>query len=227
MAAPQPGYPLQGQPTHDQYQQEQYGGEEGHYAENVSPIQGGPPVSSAAARRKRQYAGQAYDFGGGANSALGGQPQAGGGYPGPPGAVYGGPTQQSHQQAYQQPGYGVDQGPQAPAMSPGYRQPPSAIGGYQQPEPGYPAPGVAPVAPGIGGITQGMNNLGMGGQAQQPPQQLQQRTPLNQLYPTDLLNQPFSVAELDFPPPPIILPPNVSISSAGKNYLLLIRYSQV
>jgi hypothetical protein len=33
---------------------------------------------------------------------------------------------------------------------------------------------------------------------------------LNQLYPTDLLNTPFNVAELDYPPPPAILPQNVS-----------------
>jgi protein transport protein SEC24 len=32
---------------------------------------------------------------------------------------------------------------------------------------------------------------------------------LNQLYPTDLLNTPFNVAELHYPPPPVILPPNV------------------
>jgi protein transport protein SEC24 len=218
MAAPQPGYPPQGQPIHDQdqYQQEQYGAEEGQYAENVSPVQGGPPVSSAAARRKRQYAGQAYDFGAGANSALGGQQQGGGGYPGPPGTGYGAPTQQLHQQAYQQPGYGADHAPQAPAMSPGYGQPPAAVGGYQPPESGYPTPGIAPVPTNVGGITQGMNSLGMGGQVQQPPQHIQQRPLLNQLYPTDLLNQPFSVSELDFPPPPIILPPNVS-NKIGEN----------
>lgn len=226
MAAPQPGYPSQGPPIHDQYQQEQYGAEEGQYAENVSPVQDGPPVSSAAARRKRQYAGQAYDFGGGANSALGGQQQGGGGYPGPPGAGYGAPAQQPHPQAYQQPGYGVDHAPQAPAMSPGYGQPPAAVGAYQPPESGYPAPGVAPVPTSVGGITQGMNNLGMGGQVQQPPQHIQQRPLLNQLYPTDLLNQPFSVSELDFPPPPIILPPNVSKRLVKISRVLLISYSR-
>ena len=44
--------------------------------------------------------------------------------------------------------------------------------------------------------------------ASQPP--AQRAHPLNQLYPIDLLNQPFNVAELDYPPPPAILPPNVS-----------------
>jgi protein transport protein SEC24 len=46
----------------------------------------------------------------------------------------------------------------------------------------------------------------------QKPAQLapaQRGAQLNQLYPTDLLNQPFNVAELDYPPPPAILPPNV------------------
>ncbi|KAF2801929.1 COPII component protein [Mytilinidion resinicola] len=39
---------------------------------------------------------------------------------------------------------------------------------------------------------------------QAPPQQL------NQLYPTDLVSQPFNVLELDLPPPQINLPPNTS-----------------
>jgi hypothetical protein len=49
-------------------------------------------------------------------------------------------------------------------------------------------------------------------QGQQPPPPAKAPV-LNQLYPTDLSNQPFNVAELDYPPPPAILPPNVSISS--------------
>jgi len=61
-----------------------------------------------------------------------------------------------------------------------------------------------------------MGNMQMGGGQSVPQQQQQQQTqgragPLNQLYPTDLLNQPFNVSELDLPPPPIILPPNVSL----------------
>ncbi|KAI9870514.1 MAG: COPII subunit, partial [Pleopsidium flavum] len=55
--------------------------------------------------------------------------------------------------------------------------------------------------------------MGMGGQTQQqPPTHSQHRPQLNQLYPTDLLNQPFNVSELDLPPPPIILPPNSSVT---------------
>lgn len=35
---------------------------------------------------------------------------------------------------------------------------------------------------------------------------------MNQLYPSDLINQPFQVPELDLPPPPIHLPPNTSVT---------------
>lgn len=208
MATSQPGYQYQGAGQHEQAQYDQYGvPQQPEYADNASPVQGGPPQSNAA-RRKRQYAGQAYDFGGGANSALGGQPQGGGGYPGPPGAGYGGYGQQPQQPALQQPMYGASQGAIPPPVAATYGQPP-APGGYQPPEPGYPPHGAAPLSPGMGGITQGMNSMGIGGQPPQPGQHIQQRPQLNQLYPTDLLNQPLNIAELDLPPPPIILPPNV------------------
>lgn len=54
--------------------------------------------------------------------------------------------------------------------------------------------------------------MGISGQQQPMPHQAphQQGLPLNQLYPTDLMGQPFNVSELDLPPPPIVLPPNVS-----------------
>jgi protein transport protein SEC24 len=66
----------------------------------------------------------------------------------------------------------------------------------------------------VGGITQGMGQMGLGGPGQaaaQPQAAATRPMALNQLYPTDLLNQPFNVAELELPPPPIILPPNVSV----------------
>jgi protein transport protein SEC24 len=96
-------------------------------------------------------------------------------------------------------------------------QPP--VGGYQAPDGYYSAAGAGGAAPagpgGVAAIGQGMASmhLGPGGQAQQPQQQPQQMRPvsLNQLYPTDLLNQPFNVSELDLPPPSIVLPLNVSI----------------
>ena len=205
MASPQPGYPP-GPGHSDQYQQDQYGSNQTpEHAQSVSPAQGAPPTTSAAARRKRQYAGQAYEFGGGANAAVGGQQQGGGGYQGPQAAGYDAYGQQPQQPAYQ-PTYGPGTGGVARPVSPAYGQPPAAAG-YRPPDPGYPT-GTAPLSPGMSGITQGMNNMGI---APQQGQGMQQRPQLNQLYPTDLLNAPFNVAELDLPPPPIILPPNVGV----------------
>lgn len=66
---------------------------------------------------------------------------------------------------------------------------------------------------GMQGVTQQFSQMGMGGtpqpqQAQQPPA-TQMR--LNPLQPVDISmqGQPFHVTDLDQPPPPIILPPNV------------------
>lgn len=86
------------------------------------------------------------------------------------------------------------------------------MGGYQPPAPGYPA--------GVSGMTQQFGQMDM---SQKPPvaaaPQQQQRAPvLNQLYPTDLSNQPFNVAELDYPPPPAILPANVCTYDASPTY---------
>ena len=59
-----------------------------------------------------------------------------------------------------------------------------------------------------------MSNLAVGGQGQNVPQpvqgQAQGRLAMNQLIPTDLLNQHLDVSELSRPPPQINLPPNVS-----------------
>jgi hypothetical protein len=54
--------------------------------------------------------------------------------------------------------------------------------------------------------------MGMGGQPSQQPQTVPQAAQrLNPLIPTDISmqGQPFHVSDLDQPPPPIILPPNV------------------
>lgn len=204
MAAQQPGYPSYGQPGPEQYQQGPYtGDQQAEYDGQRSPVQGGPQAPPAGGKKKRAYAGQAYDFGGGANSALGGQQPAGGTYPASAGG-YGGYPPQNAQQAYQQPPYGID-APQTQA--PIYGQTPP-VGGYQPPDPGY-GQGAAPLSP-VGGITHGMGNLGVSGHPPQQPAPIPQRPQLNQLYPTDLLNQPLNVMELEQPPPPIILPPNVS-----------------
>ena len=196
MATPQPGYPPNGQPGQDQYRYEQ-----GDHTQQEAA-----PVPAAGGRRKRNYAGQAYDFGGGANSALGGQQQGGGAYPGPPG------MQPQPQPGYAGPTYGSN--PASPGMggAPSYGQPPPAVGGYQPPDPAYPTHGAPSGQAGMAGVTQGMSNLAMGGQGQQIPQgQMQGRPAMNQLIPIDLLNQHLDVSELSRPPPQINLPPNVSL----------------
>ncbi len=231
MAAPQDGYPGQGYPPADPYAQQ-------------SPIQPGfattsppPPAGQyeheGGKKKKRGYAAQAYDFGAGANSALGGQMQGGGQFQPAQAPAYGGYGQPPEPQpVYGAPQYGgapLPPGAAAPGIAPvhGYGPPPTYGGGvgYQPPEPGYPGPG-APAAGGVAGITQGMGQMGIGGASQmapggqtgpaQPPQASTRPAVLNQLYPTDLLNQPFNVAELELPPPPIILPPNVRFT--GRNY---------
>lgn len=182
MASPQGGYPPQegyGQPPAQ------------------APAPGPTATGGAGGRKKRAYAGEAFDLGSGANAALGGQPKAGGDYPGyaaQPGAA-----------GYTQPGYGAD-----PAA--GYAAPQApAVGGYQPPVAAYPGPANT----GVAQITQQFGQMGVADPQQvqqpvQPQQQMPRPVPLNTLYPTDLLAQPFNVAELDYPPPPIILPPNVS-----------------
>ena len=208
MATQQQGYPPNGPTGHEPYPQEQYDPNQHEATDNVSPAQGAPPASTAGGRRKRNYAGQAYDFGAGPNSALGGQQQGGGAYPGPPG------MQPQPQPGYPGPVYGSN--PASPGMvgAPAYGQPPPAVGGYQPPDPAYPTHGAHPTQPGTTGITQGMSNLAMGAQGQNVPLamqgQLQGRPAMNQLMPTDLLNQHLDVSELSRPPPQINLPANVS-----------------
>jgi protein transport protein SEC24 len=217
MAAPQDGYG-QGYPPPDPYAQ-QSPLQQGFEAATSPP----PPAgheNEGGKKKKRGYAAQAYDFGAGANSALGGQPVAGGAFQ-PPAPAFGGYAAQSDAQpAYSAPQYAGQVGGAVPG-TPGSGYPaPAPYGGgvgYQAPDPGYPGPG-APVAGGVGGITQGMGQMNVGGQPPLPGAQPGQPQAgqgaarpavLNQLYPTDLLNQPFNVAELELPPPPIILPPNV------------------
>jgi protein transport protein SEC24 len=166
-------------------------------------VQQEPAAGAPGSKKKRQYAGQAYEFGG--NTVQGGGPafaaQQPGGYDyhhGAPAQTYGGDYQATHpvhpttydqQQAYGQQGYPAQQSPQ---------QMPGAQVGYQ-PNSGYPAP------PDMQGATQAMGQMNIAPQS--APQQRQQ---LNPLYPSDLLSQPFQVSELEIPPPAIIIPPNVS-----------------
>lgn len=230
MAAPQDGYPPQGYP---QEQYEKSPTQPGFGAPTSPPPQAGPEGHEVGKKKKRGYAAQAYDFGAGGNAALGGQMQGGGQFqPVPAAPAYGGYSAQPEPQpTYGQPQYGAPVGGAAPgAPSPGYGGAPTPYGGvgYQAPDAAYPGPG-APAVGGVAGITQGMGQMGMGGQQQpaqlggqvQPPIAQPRPPVLNQLYPTDLLNVPFNVAELDLPPPPIILPANVS------NSVQVISYAKV
>ncbi|VUC23646.1 unnamed protein product [Clonostachys rosea] len=176
-------------------------------------------VAAHGKKKKRGYAAGAFDVGSGANAAVGGQLQGGNqfGIPQPQQAApqYGYPQNEPQQpaaQGYQYPGQGYGAPQQQQQQQPAY--------GYQAPEPGYQAPGVqaagvpgAPGAPGVAGITQGMGGMQIGaGQPQQQAQGQAPRAAMNQLYPTDLINQPFNATELDLPPPPINLPPNSSVT---------------
>ncbi|KAH7551481.1 hypothetical protein J3E72DRAFT_4922 [Bipolaris maydis] len=107
------------------------------------------------------------------------------------------------------PGYGA---PAYGAPSPGYGAP-AAAPGYGAPSPGYGAPAPygqpAPQDPNALNQQFGQMNLGPGQvapQVQQPTAATQQ----NQLFPSDLIAQPFHVSELYNPPPPINLPANAA-----------------
>ncbi|KAI0397502.1 hypothetical protein F5Y17DRAFT_414604 [Xylariaceae sp. FL0594] len=204
MAAPNDG---QGQYPPQPYGQEaQYGGYED---QTSTPPPAGTHVDHGR-KKKRGYATQAFEFGSGANAAatVGAPPPMPGAGTPQPAQGYGGYSAPGYEQA----GYGVPApvpyDPQQPAAPLGPAQ-----AGYQAPAPYYTG---APAA-GLGPLTQNMAGLSMGASPQpaaQQPLQQQQRLALNQLYPTDLLNQPFNVSELDLPPPPIILPPNASVTQS-------------
>ncbi|KAL1881359.1 hypothetical protein VTK73DRAFT_4366 [Phialemonium thermophilum] len=161
-------------------------------------------------KKKRAYAAGTFDLGTGANVATTNQSPLGGQFGSPQPAIvpgYGGYPQQDPQA----PGYG-----DPASVYPSQQSVPASVGvgQYQTPEPYYPSPG-APAGGGVGGLTSGVSamHLGSGPQPAQPAPAAQARPlVLNQLYPTDLLSQPFNVSELDLPPPPINLPPNSSVT---------------
>src|SRR5205814_9745076 len=114
MASPQGGYPPQGYSPTDQYSQPQQPQQYDQMSQPGYEAAGSPPSSSAGqqithaeGKKKRAYAAQAYEFGVGANAALGGQQQAGGAYSQAQTAGYSGYSQQP---GYQQPGFGNDHG---------------------------------------------------------------------------------------------------------------------
>ena len=179
---------------------------------------------AAGSKKKRAYAGQAYEFGAGANSALGGQQAGGGQYPGSPPAAggygYPGPQPAQQQQQQQQPSYGMPQQPQYGDQSmqnqqaqPAYGQPQYGAqqGGYEPPQAGYQPPGhPQQQQQGMQGMNQQFQQMSVGGGPSQG--QAAQQLRLNPLQPVDISiqGQPFHVTDLEQPPPPIILPPNVS-----------------
>ncbi|KAG9625035.1 hypothetical protein KCU64_g19495, partial [Aureobasidium melanogenum] len=188
MANPQ-GYPAQG------YSQEEY-----DQSQSGTPV---PAPSQAPARKKRAYAGQAFEFGAGANA---GAPAT---QTPPPAAAYGA--------AQPAAGYGYGAPVQQPAGYPDPQQ--QAAAAYGAPAAGYQPPDAYGAAPGgVPGMTQQFAQMGMAPQQQQPAQAPQQPAPvaqrLNPLQPVDISVQgaPFHVSDLDLPPPPIILPPNSSVT---------------
>jgi len=191
MANPQ-GYPAQG------YSQEEY-----DQSQSGTPV---PAPSQVPAKKKRAYAGQAFEFGTGANA---GQPAT---QTPPPAAAYGA--------AQPAAGYGYGAPVQQPAGYPDPQQQQPAAG-YGAPAAGYQPPDAYGTAPGgVPGMTQQFSQMGMAPQQQQqqqPAQAPQQAAPaaqrLNPLQPVDISVQgaPFHVSDLDLPPPPIILPPNVRL----------------
>ena len=142
-------------------------------------------------KKKRAYAQQAYEFGANASMQQGQAlpPMMGGGLPAQP------------------LGMGAQQMPQAPqdqlANQFGQMNLQQQEQQQQQQPQGYPQQSMQQP------LQQQMQQP-----MQQPIQQQQQQSNVgyanqNQLLPSDLIGQPFMVQELDNPPPPINLPPNV------------------
>ncbi|KAJ9655658.1 COPII subunit [Neophaeococcomyces mojaviensis] len=198
------------QPPADGYDQQAQGQNYADYETTSPPGVGpGPAPGPAQGRKKRRdYAGQAYEFGAGGNAAatpIGqGQPPEAAGYN----------TYSTQQDAAGYPQGGYQQNPTAvqQGQTPMYGAQPAAapMGGYQPPAPQYPTQ-QSPVPP----MTQQFGQMDLSQKpppAQQPQQQPGRPPVLNQLYPTDLQNQPLNVAEIDYPPPPAILPANTSVT---------------
>jgi protein transport protein SEC24 len=148
-------------------------------------------------KKRDRYAGPAYEFG--ANAAL----NAGGAIPGQqPAPGYGAPA----------PAYGAQQPQMYGAPAPAYGGAPSP--GYGAPTPyGAPAPSYGQPAQDPNALNQQFEQMNMGQQPGQPAPQVQQPAAAaqqNQLFPSDLIAQPFHVSELYNPPPPINLPANAA-----------------
>ena len=206
---PQEGYPPAGHPEQDPYGQQQPQ-QEGQPGFGAPPPEEQPQQHQAHGKKKKnRYAEQAFEFGMGGNAAI--QQQQG--MPlgatdstfipagAPTGNPYGGYAAPAPTPSYS----GNQPYTDNPAPASHFGQSAMAgLGGYLSPDMPAVDPLAYPAGPqGLGGITAGMGNMGLGG-----PQTVlgpgMAKLPMNQLYPTDLLNQPFNVAELELPPPPII-----------------------
>ncbi|KAK5087361.1 COPII subunit [Exophiala xenobiotica] len=212
------GYPQQG--AQDGYgqqpqgQPQDYDGSQSYDATSPPGVAPGPQPGPAPGRKKRRdYAGQAYEFGAGGNAAA--TPLGQGGMPAP------GYSTQQDAAGYAQGGYTQNPTAVQQGQTPMYGgQDQGAVGGYQPPGPQYPTQPQQQQQqqqqqqPGVPGMTQQFSQMDMSQKpmAQQPQAQQGRAPVLNQLYPTDLQNQPLNVAELDYPPPPAILPPNTSVT---------------
>ena len=144
--------------------------------------QQGNPVPQ---KKKRAYAAQAYEFGG--NAGQPGQQPAG-----VPPQAYGG---------YGQP----------------MATPPMGAPQMGAPQMGAPQMGGVPpmgAVPQVAGSPDLASQFGHMNIHSQPPAAPAMQAPqhLNQLFPSDLMSQPFQVSELDLPPPLINLPLNTSVT---------------
>ena len=164
-------------------------------ASGPPPPAGSAPGPHGGRGKRRGYAEEQYDFGAGANAGL--TPTQNPLYAGQ--SMGGYPNAQEQQQnqfvspmggaspAGAQGGYGVPQGM-------------SGVGAGNIAAGGYESAG----ASGMGGVTQSFGQMGL-----TPAGGIQKVQSLNPLFTIDLMQQPFNVAELEIPPPEIILPPNV------------------
>ncbi|PHH76443.1 hypothetical protein CDD83_4257 [Cordyceps sp. RAO-2017] len=218
-APPSDGYgQMTGQHQHSQQQQFENSSQTGLSQPD------GAYVAPAGKKKKRGYAAQAFEVGAGANAAVPGQAHSLGQQYGQQHSAYTTYSQPNLQQPAS-PGFQQIQGLPTPQPVPQqtHQQYQGMHGVYQASDQVYPAPGQHE-AVGVAGITHSMGGLQLAGQTQQQHQQpplgaqAPRAGPLNHLYPTDIMNQPFTVAELDLPPPPIMLPPNTSVTpSANAN----------
>ncbi|KAK9464039.1 uncharacterized protein V1516DRAFT_662159 [Lipomyces oligophaga] len=174
-------------------------------AAGVAPPQHDQPIA-AAHKSRRAYAVEQYAYGSGAiANDLGGTPPVD---PSAVAAPYGQPAITAETSTYSPMG-GVTSGMQPSSSTPGIPATP-AYGGYQ------PIAGqTAAVSTSSSGFVQQFSNLGLGGStASKAATPAPSSIPLNQLYNIDLLQQtPPTISDLSLPPPPIILPPNASVTN--------------